>query len=198
MPETGRYWLVDPLCGTGNYAAGLPLVALNIAPVEDATVTASAVADGVTGDVYVAERGGGAWRLTANSPERLSASGASGLVSLDPNLAGPGELRAFGQAFAIRVVAAGRWDVRMLATTLVLTYVASGDLRRPCMPPAVRACTSRPDFAGAQWGHRYQRAWDSLDSPGQRLRGGCHARTCTATARMALRSSELRGNAVPA
>ena len=128
VPEAGRYWLVDPLCGTANYAARLPLVALNIALVEDGRVMASAVADGVTGDVYAAERGGGAWRLGDGSPERLHASGTSGLVSLDPNLAGPEELRAFGQAFAIRVVADGRWDVRMLATTLVMAYVASGRL----------------------------------------------------------------------
>jgi len=128
VPATGRYWLVDPLCGTANYAAGLPLVALNIALVEDGQVAASAVADGASGDLYAAERGRGAWRLSAGQPERLRASGASGLVSLDPNLAGPDELRAFGQAFAIRVVAAGRWDVRMLATTLAMAYVARGRL----------------------------------------------------------------------
>jgi myo-inositol-1(or 4)-monophosphatase len=128
VPSTGRYWLVDPLCGTANYAARLPLYALNIALVEGGRVTIAAVADGVTGDLYVAERGFGAWLLSNGSPERLRASGASGLVSLDPNLAGPEDLRAFGQAFAIRVVAAGRWDVRMLATTLVLPYLASGRL----------------------------------------------------------------------
>jgi myo-inositol-1(or 4)-monophosphatase len=128
VPATGRYWLVDPLCGTANYAARLPMVALNIALVEDGRVTASAVADGVTGEVYAAERGGGAWRLSAAGPERLNASGISGLVSLDPNLAGPDELRAFGQAFAIRVLAAAQWDVRMFATTLALAYVAGGRL----------------------------------------------------------------------
>lgn len=128
VPVTGRYWLVDPLCGTANYAARLPLVALNIALVEDGQVTASAVADGATGEVYAAERGGGAWLLSDGNPERLHANGASGLVSLDPNLAGPDELRPFGQAFAIRVLAAAQWDVRMLATTLALPYLASGRL----------------------------------------------------------------------
>jgi myo-inositol-1(or 4)-monophosphatase len=127
-PDSGRYWLVDPVCGTANFAAGLPLYAINIALVEDGRVALAGVADGATGDLYVAERGAGAWLLGAGSPERLRASGASGLVSLDPNLAGPDELRPFGQAFAVRVLAAGRWDVRMLATTLVLAYVASGKL----------------------------------------------------------------------
>jgi myo-inositol-1(or 4)-monophosphatase len=128
VPATGRYWLVDPLCGTANYSARLPLVALNIALVDGGQVTVSAVADGATGDVYAAERGGGAWLLSDGNPKRIHANGASGLVSLDPNLAGPDELRAFGQAFAIRVLSAAQWDVRMFATTLALAYVASGRL----------------------------------------------------------------------
>jgi len=125
-PASGRYWLVDPLCGTANFAARLPLFAVNIALVEAGRVTIGAVGDGTTGDVYVAERGFGAWRLSADGPERLRASGASGLVSLDPNLGGPDDLRPFGQAFAMRVLAAGQWDVRMFATTLTLAYLAGG------------------------------------------------------------------------
>jgi len=128
VPATGRYWLVDPLCGTANFAARLPLVALNIALVEDGRVTASAVADGVTGDVYAANGVAAPGASARLAPSDSTASGISGLVSLDPNLAGPDELRAFGQAFAIRVVAAAQWDVRMFATTLGLAYVAGGRL----------------------------------------------------------------------
>jgi myo-inositol-1(or 4)-monophosphatase len=128
LPDSGRYWLVDPVCGTANFAARLPLYALNIALVEDGRVTASAVADGATGDLYVAERGGGAWLVRSGNREQLRASGVSGLVSLDPNLGGPNDLRTFGQAFAMRVLGSGGWDVRMFATTLVLAYVASGRL----------------------------------------------------------------------
>src|SRR3954462_14551799 len=29
LPGGGRYWLVDPICGTENYASGLPLYATN-------------------------------------------------------------------------------------------------------------------------------------------------------------------------
>src|SRR3984893_4526962 len=73
VPNTGRYWMVDPLGGTANYAARLPLYALNIALVEGGRVTIAAIADGVTGDLYVAERGFGAWRLNHGDPERLRA-----------------------------------------------------------------------------------------------------------------------------
>lgn len=41
----GPYWLVDPICGTGNYAAGLPLYAINIALVEGGQVTVGVVTD---------------------------------------------------------------------------------------------------------------------------------------------------------
>jgi myo-inositol-1(or 4)-monophosphatase len=126
VPASGKYWLVDPLCGTANFATRLPLYAVNIALVEGGRVTIAAVGDGTTGEMYVAERGFGAWLIGSDGQERLRASAFSGLVSLDPNLAGPDDLRAFGQAFAIRVLAAGRWDVRMFATTLALPYLASG------------------------------------------------------------------------
>jgi myo-inositol-1(or 4)-monophosphatase len=66
LPAGGRVWLVDPLCGTANYAAGLRLYAINVALVEDGQVLAAVVADGATGELYVAERGRGAWRLEAD------------------------------------------------------------------------------------------------------------------------------------
>jgi len=66
LPASGRVWLVDPLCGTANYAAGLRLYAINVALVEDGQVMAAVVADGATGELYVAERSRGAWRLDAD------------------------------------------------------------------------------------------------------------------------------------
>src|SRR5256885_448470 len=56
-PPGGRHWLVDPVCGTNNYAARIPLVAMNVALVESGRVTIAAVADAGTGEVYIAERG---------------------------------------------------------------------------------------------------------------------------------------------
>jgi myo-inositol-1(or 4)-monophosphatase len=126
QPADGSYWLVDPLCGTANYAARLPLYAVNIALVEDEQVRLSAVGDGSTGDVYVAERGQGAWLNTsAEDWQRLAVSDASGLISLDTNFPEPS---GFNRAFALRVIAAGRWKVRVLATTLTLAYLAGGRL----------------------------------------------------------------------
>src|SRR4051794_27056909 len=40
------YWLVDPICGTRNFAANIPMYAVNIALVQDGQVVVSAVGDG--------------------------------------------------------------------------------------------------------------------------------------------------------
>jgi myo-inositol-1(or 4)-monophosphatase len=45
-----RQWLVDPLCGTLNYAAGTMLVAVNVA-LRDGPGGAAAVADPFTGEI---------------------------------------------------------------------------------------------------------------------------------------------------
>src|SRR5262245_38580910 len=58
--ERASYWLVDPICGTRNFASGMPLYCVNVALVEDGQVTVAVVGDPSTDEVHVAERGGGA------------------------------------------------------------------------------------------------------------------------------------------
>src|SRR3954451_22433184 len=53
------YWLVDPICGTRNFAANIPTYAVNIALVQDGVLTVAVVGDGGTEERYVAERGKG-------------------------------------------------------------------------------------------------------------------------------------------
>lgn len=127
VPADGSYWLVDPICGTRNFASGIPLFAVNAAMVDRTEVAVSVVGDGSTGDVLVAELGRGAWRLHGDRPERLSTSGASMVVDFGAfPAAGPArEVAGRTVAAAIR---ADRWDVRSFATTLGLAYLAAGKL----------------------------------------------------------------------
>src|SRR5207237_9621067 len=90
-----RHWLVDPICGTGNFAAGIPLWAINVALVEDGAVTCAAMADGSTGDILLAERRAGAWRVTPEGYARVTASAWSGLLSVDPHSRGLDALARF-------------------------------------------------------------------------------------------------------
>jgi fructose-1,6-bisphosphatase/inositol monophosphatase family enzyme len=57
------YWLVDPICGTRNFASGIPLYCVNLALVERNEVTLAVVGEPSTGETHVAERGRGAWSL---------------------------------------------------------------------------------------------------------------------------------------
>jgi myo-inositol-1(or 4)-monophosphatase len=127
-PPTARHWLVDPVCGTNNYAARIPLVAMNVALVEAGQVTIAAVADAGAGEVYLAEGGHGAWQVIGEQAKRLQVSPASGLLSVDPHSRGPGALDGFGPAFAYWAMRQPGWDVRIFSTTLALAYVATGRL----------------------------------------------------------------------
>jgi myo-inositol-1(or 4)-monophosphatase len=121
------YWLVDPICGTRNFASGIPLFAVNAALVEDGRVTASVVGDGSTGDVLVAEVGNGGWRVGEAKCEPLAASETSLIVDFGAwPKGGPERERAarqFGEG-----VQSDRWEVRCLSTTLSLVYVATGQI----------------------------------------------------------------------
>lgn len=61
-------FVVDPVDGTANYAAGLPLFGCMAAAMVRGEVVASAILDPVGGDVALALRGEGAWIETPGGP----------------------------------------------------------------------------------------------------------------------------------
>ena len=75
--DGSAYWLVDPICGTRNYASGVPMWSVNVALAEAGAVTAAVVGDAPTLQVHVAERGRGAWALRDGNQSRLTTSEAS-------------------------------------------------------------------------------------------------------------------------
>ena len=125
--DGSAYWLVDPICGTRNFASGIPLYSVNIALVEDERVALAAVGDPSTGEIYVAEQGIGAWALTDHEPRRLQTSDESETIIIEDSHNDPEpdrrERAANSVASAIR---AFRWEIRALSTSLGLAYVAAG------------------------------------------------------------------------
>ena len=119
------YWLVDPICGTRNFASGHPLYCVNLALVEGDRITLAVVGDPSTGEIHVAERGGGAWALKGGSRRRLATSGASRTVIIEVGRA-TGAGRQHAARFVAGAILADRWDLRALGTTLSLSYVAAG------------------------------------------------------------------------
>jgi myo-inositol-1(or 4)-monophosphatase len=127
VPIGTPYWLVDPICGTRNFASAIPLYSVNAAMVENGRVSIAVVGDGSSGDVLVAEVGGGTWRLGRGIPGALTTTPVSLIVDFGANpKAGP------DRDNAARVVAEAirrdRWTVRCLSTTLSLAYVAGGQI----------------------------------------------------------------------
>jgi myo-inositol-1(or 4)-monophosphatase len=123
----GPHWLIDPICGTRNYASQLPLYSTNLALVVDGRVRIAAVGDGCTGRVYAAVSGERAF--VASDPARPALRVADGsVVALD--LAGKppyrGDVAAIGRLFA-SLVSDGRYHVRFLGTLLPFTKLATGD-----------------------------------------------------------------------
>jgi 3'(2'), 5'-bisphosphate nucleotidase len=91
-----EFWLVDPLDGTREFAAGRDEFAVNIGLVRHGRAVLGAVASPALGEVHYGRAGAGAWRLKhgAVSPVVARAAPAGGIVVIasrhyadDPELA---------------------------------------------------------------------------------------------------------------
>jgi myo-inositol-1(or 4)-monophosphatase len=123
----GSHWLVDPICGTRNFASGIPLYCVNVALVEQEQVTIAVVGDPSTGELHVAEQGNGAWALDGDDERRLTATDESQTIVIEDSHADPDPERRERAASAVAAaIRAFRWDIRALSTTLALPYVAAG------------------------------------------------------------------------
>ncbi|MEM1051174.1 MAG: inositol monophosphatase [Pseudomonadota bacterium] len=82
--DQGEVWVIDPIDGTSNYAAGKAPFAIMAALIRNGQPIASAIMDPLADDLFLAELGSGAWvngaRIKPASPEDLS-SVMTGIVS---------------------------------------------------------------------------------------------------------------------
>jgi len=119
------YWLVDPICGTRNFASGMPLYCVNLALVEGDQVTVAVVGDPSTDEIHVAERGRGAWALKDGARRKLRTSEESRTIVVEDGKS-TGVRRERAAQFTAGAIRADRWHVRSLGTTLALSYLAAG------------------------------------------------------------------------
>jgi myo-inositol-1(or 4)-monophosphatase len=118
-----RTWMVDPLCGTLNFAAHTPLVAVNVALRTPAGTVAAAVVDPFAQEVYrVADGRAELRRDGAAAP--LTPSGDSTLVEVD--LPGAGAARFVTPLLLTDPAFLARFDPRVISSTLGVVWVASG------------------------------------------------------------------------
>ncbi|MFE1459681.1 inositol monophosphatase family protein [Streptomyces nigra] len=120
--DAGRQWLVDPLCGTLNYAVGSMLVAVNVALRDGA----AAVADPFSGEVFFTD-GVSAWvRHDGADDTLLIPTPATRLVdvNLDPPFPSAPGFRAVDLLAHSEFVE--HFRPRVVSTTLALAWVAAG------------------------------------------------------------------------
>jgi myo-inositol-1(or 4)-monophosphatase len=123
--DTSNRWLVDPLDGTTNFLHGIPHFSISIALERDGELFAGVIYSPIHDEMYVAERGGGAFlngrriRVSArrNLAESLFATGI-------PFMGLPDHDRFLDQARNVMAVSAGLR--RYGSAALDLAYVAAG------------------------------------------------------------------------
>ena len=134
MEESGRVeggdkantWIIDPLDGTTNFLHGLPIFGISVALEREGQLIAGLVYNPADDEMFVAERGQGAWlnnrRLRVAQRREL----ADSLIATGiPHLGKAKEHPRFKQELAAVMARVG--NVRRLgAAALDLAYVAAG------------------------------------------------------------------------
>jgi myo-inositol-1(or 4)-monophosphatase len=128
QPTPGTpYWLVDPICGTRNFASGIPLFAVNVALVEEGVIALGAVGDGSSGAIYCAEHPRGAFARKDGTWQPISTSAQSQTISVD-GFPAARDRRGGAARFVAELVRADKWDFRCLGSSVALAYMATGRL----------------------------------------------------------------------
>jgi myo-inositol-1(or 4)-monophosphatase len=123
--DRSHRWIIDPLDGTTNFLHGIPIFAISIALERDGQIVAGVIFNPVMDELYVAERGGGAFmnerrlRVAQRSalPDCVIATGI-------PHLGKPGHPAYVKKLAAVMMETAG--VRRAGAAALDLAWVASG------------------------------------------------------------------------
>jgi myo-inositol-1(or 4)-monophosphatase len=127
-PDKSHRWLVDPLDGTTNFLHGLPIFAINLALEREGQIVAALTYNPIAEDMYIAEKGQGAW--LNNRRLRVSArrEPADGLIGCGiPPLGRAAQHPRFKAELAAVMARAG--GVRRLGSAaLDLALVAGGRL----------------------------------------------------------------------
>jgi myo-inositol-1(or 4)-monophosphatase len=123
--RSGRRWVIDPLDGTTNYTHGLPVYSVGIGLERDGIVELGVVYDPTRDEMFVGERGAGAWlndaRLSVSATPALDVSLLTTGFPYDARTNPDNNLREYA-TFAVRARA-----VRRMGSALIdLAYVAAG------------------------------------------------------------------------
>ncbi len=121
----GRTWLLDPLCGTRNYAVRMRVAAVNVALQSGGRHLAAAVADPFNHELFWTD--GRAACVRADGQDTpLAPHGRSQLVDLNFDPPFPNAPAFTAVTLAADAAFAARFRPRVVSTSLALTWVATG------------------------------------------------------------------------
>jgi len=122
--DKGNRWIIDPLDGTTNFLHGIPIFAVSIGLEREGHVVAGVVYNPVMNELYVAERGGGAFL----NDRRLRVAARKHLADAVISTGNPPMLRS-DDAYSdeLRAIMARAAGVRRTGSAAIdLAWVASG------------------------------------------------------------------------
>lgn len=122
---SARRWLVDPLCGTHNYAAGTPLVAVNVSLSVDTEIVAAAAADPFSGEIFWTDGVSAQVRL-AGRDQPLKPDSAIRIVDLNVDPPFPNGDRFRAASMIADDAFSTVFRTRVMSSTLALAWVAAG------------------------------------------------------------------------
>jgi myo-inositol-1(or 4)-monophosphatase len=126
-PDATHRWIVDPLDGTTNFLHGIPLFAVSLGLEREGQIVAGVIYNPILNELYVAERGQGAFL----NDRRLRVAGRKNLADAVvctglPNVGSDGHERSLAE---LRIMMAKTAGVRRLGSAAMdLAWVASGRL----------------------------------------------------------------------
>lgn len=121
--SSDRRWLVDPLCGTLNFAAATPLSAVNVALETPSGVAAAVSADPIAEEFFWTD-GLGAWLRRGGIDRPLAPSPRSLIV--DVNCDGQRDASFVGAQLIADQAFRDVFAPRVLSSTLAVAWVAAG------------------------------------------------------------------------
>lgn len=119
---SGRRWLIDPLCGTLNFAAATPLVVINVALLEGGRARAAAAVDPIAGETFWTD--GSKAFVRREDDAALQPDSVSRLVEI--NCDGPLDRPFVGGQLVCDASLRASFGPRVISSTLGVVWVAAG------------------------------------------------------------------------
>lgn len=120
-----RMWLIDPLCGTLNYAVRMRVAAVNVALRSEGRFLVAAVADPFNHEIFWTD-GRGAFVRADDEDSPLTPHGRSQLVDLNFDPPFPNAPAFTAVALAADAEFTARFRPRVVSTSMALTWDATG------------------------------------------------------------------------